>query len=56
MDYIFGWMVTKYLSPANVPNEAGESMRLRSAEPEPQQSLPFGRWWKMRYSVRSAAD
>jgi ribonucleoside-diphosphate reductase alpha chain len=42
MDYIFRWMAAKYLSPQDVPNEAGESMRLRPTEPEPQQSLPFG--------------
>ncbi len=43
MDYIFRWLAAKFL-PAEeaVTAEAGESMRLRPTEPEPQQSLPFG--------------
>jgi ribonucleoside-diphosphate reductase alpha chain len=42
MDYIFRWMAAKYLGPEHVATEAGESMKLRPTEPEPQQSLPFG--------------
>jgi ribonucleoside-diphosphate reductase alpha chain len=41
MDYIFRWMAAKFLGPNYVTNEAGESMRLRPTEPEPQQKLQF---------------
>jgi ribonucleoside-diphosphate reductase alpha chain len=41
MDYIFRWMAAKFLGPNYVTNEAGESLRLRPTEPEPQQKLQF---------------
>ncbi len=41
MDYIFRWLALKFIGPNSVENEAGESMRLRPTEPEPQQKLQF---------------
>ncbi|MBE7541529.1 MAG: vitamin B12-dependent ribonucleotide reductase [Bryobacteraceae bacterium] len=41
MDYIFRWLAVKFIGPEAVENEAGESMRLRPTEPEPQQRLQF---------------
>ena len=41
MDYIFRWLGTKFLGPEFAAGEAGESLKLRPTEPEPQQSLPF---------------
>jgi ribonucleoside-diphosphate reductase alpha chain len=41
MDYIFRWLALKFIGPNFVDNEAGESMRLRPTEPEPQQKLQF---------------
>src|SRR5258706_530710 len=43
MDYIFRWLAAKFLPPeAAAPAEAGDAMKLRPTEPEPQQNLPFG--------------
>ncbi len=43
MDYIFRWLGNKFLGDeyATVPSEAGDTMKLRPTEPDPQQSLPF---------------
>jgi len=41
MDYIFRWMAVKFLGPNYVENEAGESLKLRPTEAEPQQKLQF---------------
>jgi len=41
MDYIFRWLGAKFLGPEYAAGEAGESLKLRPTEPEPQQSLPF---------------
>ncbi|MBI5280791.1 MAG: vitamin B12-dependent ribonucleotide reductase [Candidatus Solibacter usitatus] len=41
MDYIFRWLALKFIGPNAVDNEAGESLRLRPTEPEPQQKLAF---------------
>ena len=42
MDYIFRWMSAKFL-PAEEAQvvEAGDAMKLRPTEPDPQQALPF---------------
>jgi ribonucleoside-diphosphate reductase alpha chain len=42
MDYIFRWLGAKFLGSEYAVSEAGETMKLRPTEPEPQQSLPFG--------------
>jgi ribonucleoside-diphosphate reductase alpha chain len=42
MDYIFRWLGFKFLGPEYAQSEAGETLKLRPTEPEPQQSLPFG--------------
>jgi ribonucleoside-diphosphate reductase alpha chain len=41
MDYIFRWLGAKFLGPEYALTEAGESVKLRPTEPEPQQALPF---------------
>ena len=41
MDYIFRWLANKFLGPNAVENEAGETVKLRPTEPEPQQKLQF---------------
>ena len=43
MDYIFRWMAAKFLPAEETPvAEAGETLKLRPTEPDPQQALPFG--------------
>jgi ribonucleoside-diphosphate reductase alpha chain len=41
MDYIFRWLGAKFLGPELAAGEAGDAMKLRPTEPEPQQALPF---------------
>jgi ribonucleoside-diphosphate reductase alpha chain len=41
LDYIFRWLGAKFMGPEYSINEAGEAVKLRPTEPEPQQSLPF---------------
>ncbi|HBY60898.1 MAG TPA: vitamin B12-dependent ribonucleotide reductase [Solibacterales bacterium] len=42
MDYIFRWMAAKFMGPEYAaPSEAGDTLKLRPTEPEPQQALPF---------------
>ncbi|GIU79639.1 MAG: vitamin B12-dependent ribonucleotide reductase [Bryobacteraceae bacterium] len=42
MDYIFRWLALKFIGPEAVEApEAGDSVKLRPTEPEPQQKLPF---------------
>ncbi|MBV9084193.1 MAG: vitamin B12-dependent ribonucleotide reductase [Acidobacteriaceae bacterium] len=40
IDYIFRWLGQRFLGIAE-PSEAGEAVKLRPTEPEPQQALPF---------------
>jgi ribonucleoside-diphosphate reductase alpha chain len=42
LDYIFRWMGAKFIGPESADNEAGETVKLRPTEPQPQQELPFG--------------
>jgi ribonucleoside-diphosphate reductase alpha chain len=42
MDYIFRWLGAKFLGPEHAATEAGDALKLRPTEPQPQQSLPFG--------------
>lgn len=42
MDYMFRWLALKFIGPEAVTMEAGDALRLRPTEAEPQQSLPFG--------------
>jgi ribonucleoside-diphosphate reductase alpha chain len=42
MDYIFRWLAAKFIGPEGAAGEAGNAMKLRPTEPQPQQSLPFG--------------
>ncbi len=41
MDYIFRWIGSRYISPTYKQSEAGETLKLRPTEEEPQQTLPF---------------
>jgi ribonucleoside-diphosphate reductase alpha chain len=41
MDYIFRWLGAKFLGPEYAAGEAGEALKLRATEPDPQQALPF---------------
>jgi ribonucleoside-diphosphate reductase alpha chain len=41
MDYIFRWLALKFIGPDAVENEAGEALKLRPTEEEPQQKLQF---------------
>ncbi len=41
MDYIFRWLAVKFIGPEYGSMEAGDSMKLKPTEPEPQQSLAF---------------
>ena len=41
MDYIFRWLALKFIGPEAVENEAGEALKLRPTEQEPQQKLQF---------------
>ncbi len=41
MDYIFRWLGGKFLGPEYAAGEAGEALKLRATEPDPQQALPF---------------
>jgi len=41
MDYIFRWLGTKFLGEEYAATEAGETLKLRPTEPDPQQALPF---------------
>ena len=40
IDYIFRWLGARFLGITEM-NEAGETVRMRPTEPEPQQALPF---------------
>ena len=42
MDYIFRWLGARFLGPEYAVGEAGDALKLRPTETEPQQSLPFG--------------
>jgi ribonucleoside-diphosphate reductase alpha chain len=43
MDYIFRWLAAKFLGPEYASaSEAGDALKLRPTETQPQQSLPFG--------------
>jgi ribonucleoside-diphosphate reductase alpha chain len=41
MDYIFRWLGAKFLGAEYAVTEAGDTLRMRPTEPDPQQSLPF---------------
>ena len=41
MDYIFRWMGAKFLGPEYALGEAGDALKLKPTEPDPQQDLPF---------------